>query len=70
MISPPGNGRGWRSPAREWSTYTGSALAAKEACIDLTGHIRLAWYRDPKGVASSQEVAVLRAAARISNACR
>ncbi len=34
-------------------------VAAKEACIDLTGHIRLAWYRDPKGVASSQEVAAL-----------
>ena len=34
-------------------------VAATEACIDLAGRIRLAWYRDPKGAASPQEVAAL-----------
>lgn len=30
-------------------------VAAKEACIDLVGHIRLAWYRDPKGTGTEEE---------------
>ena len=32
-------------------------VAAKEACIDLVGHIRLAWYRDPKGSGPGQRKA-------------
>jgi hypothetical protein len=35
-------------------------VAAKEAAIDLVGRIRLAWYRDPKGVGSEAELASLR----------
>ncbi|MHB1037421.1 MAG: Kelch repeat-containing protein [Pirellulales bacterium] len=34
-------------------------VAAKEACIDLAGRIRLAWYRDPKQVGTDEELASL-----------
>ena len=34
-------------------------VAAKEAAIDLAGHIRLAWYRDSKGVGSETELTTL-----------
>ena len=31
-------------------------VAAKEAVIDLGGRVRLAWYRDPKGVGTDEEL--------------
>ena len=31
-------------------------VAAKEACIDLVGRIRLAWYRDPQGIGTDEEI--------------
>jgi hypothetical protein len=34
-------------------------VAAKEAVIDLVGRIRLAWYRDPKGVGAAAELKAL-----------
>lgn len=34
-------------------------VAAKEAAIDLVGHIRLAWFRDPKGVGTEAELKAL-----------
>jgi len=34
-------------------------VAAKEAVIDLVGHIRFAWYRDPKGVGTEAELTAL-----------
>jgi hypothetical protein len=34
-------------------------VAAKEALIDLVGRIRLAWYRDPRGVGTAAELAAL-----------
>ena len=34
-------------------------VAAKEAVIDLVGHIRLAWYRDPKGIGTEAELTAL-----------
>jgi hypothetical protein len=34
-------------------------IAAKEALIDLVGRIRLAWYRDPKGVGATAELTAL-----------
>jgi len=34
-------------------------VSAKEACIDLVGRIRLAWYRDPKGVGTEEELTAL-----------
>ena len=34
-------------------------VAAKEAAIDLVGHIRLAWFRDPKGVGTEAELNAL-----------
>ncbi|MCY3022462.1 MAG: kelch repeat-containing protein [Planctomycetota bacterium] len=34
-------------------------VAAKEALIDLVGRIRLAWYRDPKGVGTDAELVAL-----------
>jgi len=35
-------------------------VAATEALIDLSGRIRLAWYRDPKGVGTDAELHALR----------
>lgn len=34
-------------------------VAASEALIDLAGRIRLAWYRDPKGIGSDEELQAL-----------
>jgi len=34
-------------------------VAAKEAVIDLVGRIRLAWYRDPQGVGTAEELSAL-----------
>ena len=34
-------------------------VAAREAAIDLGGRIRLAWYRDPKGVGTDEELRAL-----------
>jgi len=34
-------------------------VAAKEAVIDLSGRLRLAWYRDPKGVGTDAELTAL-----------
>ena len=34
-------------------------VAAKETAIDLGGRIRLAWYRDPLGVGTTEELTVL-----------
>ena len=34
-------------------------VTAKEAMIDLIGHIRSVWYRDPKGIGSNTELAAL-----------
>jgi len=34
-------------------------VAAKEAVIDLVGHIRLAWYRDPKGIGTEEDLKAL-----------
>lgn len=34
-------------------------VAASEALIDLVGRIRLAWYRDPKGVGADEELRAL-----------
>ena len=34
-------------------------VAASEALIDLVGRIRLAWYRDPKGIGSDEELKAL-----------
>ena len=34
-------------------------VAASEALIDLVGRIRLAWYRDPKGVGTEEELKAL-----------
>jgi len=34
-------------------------VAAKEAAIDLAGRIRLAWYRDPKGIGTEEELRAL-----------
>jgi len=34
-------------------------VAAKEATIDLVGHIRLAWFRDPKGIGTDAELQAL-----------
>jgi len=34
-------------------------VAAKEAAIDLAGRVRLAWYRDPKGVGTEAELKAL-----------
>ena len=34
-------------------------VAAQEAVLDLVGRIRLAWYRDPKGVGTAAELAAL-----------
>src|SRR6185295_17243388 len=34
-------------------------VAAGEALIDLVGRIRLAWYRDPKGIGTDEELQAL-----------
>ncbi|MGD0092894.1 MAG: kelch repeat-containing protein [Planctomycetota bacterium] len=34
-------------------------VAAREALIDLAGHVRLAWYRDPKGIGAEAELSAL-----------
>lgn len=45
---------------REVARQHHELLAAKEALIELVGRIRLAWYRDPKGVGTVAELTALR----------
>lgn len=50
------------APADPQTVQTHQQLVAlKEAVIDLGGHIRLAWYTDPKGIGSEAELADLAA---------